>query len=83
MKILLTFDSVHFALDAESKLGQRGFTPKTIPTPRELTSHCGLSILIDYLEGEGLEEIRRDLDVKDIYSFEKTEGNVKKIEKLI
>ncbi len=83
MKTLLTFDSVHFALDAESKLEKKGFTPKTIPTPRELTSHCGLSILIDYLEEKDLEDIRENIDIKDIYSYEKIEGNINKIEKLI
>ena len=83
MKTLLTFDSVHFALDAESKLEDRGFSPKTIPTPRELTNHCGLSILMDHLKLEDLEKMREDLDIKNIYNFEKLEGNINKIEKLI
>lgn len=83
MKTLLTFESVHFALDAESKLKERGLSPKTIPTPRELTSHCGLSILVDYLKMEELELIKEGLDIKNAYIFEKIEGNKNKIEKLI
>lgn len=44
MQALITFDSTHHALRAEQVLEGAGLTPDIIPTPREITASCGLSL---------------------------------------
>lgn len=58
---LLVFDSTHHAMAAESRIkGARleGVTFQTIPTPRQITASCGLSLLF-----EGTVETRLILEV--------------------
>lgn len=45
---LLVFDSTHHAMAAESRIKEaqlEGVTFQTIPTPRQITASCGLSLL--------------------------------------
>lgn len=43
---IITFESTHHAMAAESALKENGIYTKTIPTPRDITLSCGLSILV-------------------------------------
>ena len=42
--MLLTFACIHDVIKAEKLLLERGFTCDLVPTPRELSSDCGMSI---------------------------------------
>lgn len=42
--IVITFDSTNFAMQTESSLKSLGIKHQIIPTPREITLSCGLSI---------------------------------------
>ena len=42
---IITFESTHHAMAAESVLKDEGIYTKTIPTPRDITLSCGLSIM--------------------------------------
>lgn len=42
--LLVTFDSTNFAMQAESQLKAVKIDLQVIPTPREITRSCGLSI---------------------------------------
>ncbi len=55
-KLVLTFDSVNFAMQAEKAIKEDGIEFKTIPTPREISSSCGLSIMTDL---ENIEYMKR------------------------
>lgn len=46
-KLVLTFQSVNFAMQAESVFKSEGMDLKIIPTPREISSSCGLSVMTD------------------------------------
>ena len=46
MTCLLTFQNHHFVMNAEKKLIAEGFYPKTVPTPRNVNSECGFSLLL-------------------------------------
>lgn len=46
MYILITFDSTHHALAAESLLLEANLGPDIQPVPRELSASCGLAIAI-------------------------------------
>ncbi len=41
---VIVFESTHFAIAAESRLKEKSFNIEIIPTPREITASCGLSI---------------------------------------
>ncbi|WP_432405894.1 DUF3343 domain-containing protein [Wukongibacter sp. M2B1] len=69
---VIAFESTHYAIMAEKKLKGK-FNIQTIPTPREVTASCGLSIMFG---GEILEEIKDELtsqnlerDKLDIYKI--------------
>lgn len=70
MKTLISFESVHFALECEERLKDK-YKLRTIPTPRQITLSCGISLLIDTTD---IEKLKRDLDnikYKGIYKYEK------------
>ncbi|NLW16413.1 MAG: DUF3343 domain-containing protein [Firmicutes bacterium] len=46
MHILITFDSTHHALAAESLLLEANLAPDIQPVPREISASCGLAIAI-------------------------------------
>lgn len=53
--LLLTFASANYAMQCEAALKGQGLKGQIIPTPREITLSCGLSILSDI---ENLDKIR-------------------------
>ncbi|CDF58984.1 DUF3343 domain-containing protein [Thermobrachium celere] len=80
--IIITFESTNFAIQAEAALKNSDVNVQIIPTPREITLSCGISILtseenlskIDKLVNEG--KIR----IKEVYRYIK--DDVKKLERL-
>jgi hypothetical protein len=46
-KLLLLFDSIHDVLRAEKLLKGHSIANELIPVPRNLSSDCGMSILLD------------------------------------
>jgi len=43
---ILLFDSIHYVLGAERLLKESGIPVDLIPTPKELSSDCGMSVSI-------------------------------------
>lgn len=82
---LITFDSVHIAMEMEEILKENGINLRTIPTPREVSHSCGLSILSDYDNLDKILEIIKmeELDYKKIFMFIKNEGSENKVEEII
>jgi len=70
---VVAFNSTHHAIKGEKKLQDKGVKIKTIPTPREITASCGLSIRFEPdLLHEVKEIIDEDrLDIKGIYKVKK------------
>jgi hypothetical protein len=56
MSILFTFISVHHTLKAEKILQAAGVRLDIIPTPRSITTSCGMSIVLNAADVEGAEE---------------------------
>ena len=46
-KFLLLFHSIHDVLRAEKTLKQHAVRNELVPVPRELSSDCGMSIIVD------------------------------------
>jgi hypothetical protein len=45
--IIITFQSTNFAMQAEALFKSQGVKHQIIPTPREITLSCGISIRLD------------------------------------
>lgn len=45
--IIITFQSTNFAMQAEAFFKSKGIKHQIIPTPREITLSCGISIRMD------------------------------------
>lgn len=54
MKYVITFSSVHFVIKAEKLLTSNGIKCRLIPTPRQLSSDCGMALEV---QDEDLKEI--------------------------
>lgn len=70
--IIVTFDSVNFAMQTEAVLKEKSIEHQIIPTPREITLSCGLSIKTSYknlIEIKNLSE-NKSIKIKKIYSVE-------------
>ena len=55
---ILIFNSIHRVMKAESILKKEGLKFRLIPTPRSLTSDCGLAI---EMNGKDIEEFKKVL----------------------
>ncbi|MCC5908980.1 MAG: DUF3343 domain-containing protein [Clostridiaceae bacterium] len=71
---VIVFDSTHYAIAAEKNLKDKGYKFNMIPTPREITANCGLSIMFneDILGYIKKDVESKNLKVKGIYEMEKT-----------
>lgn len=80
---LITFESTQFALQAESVFKEEKLDFKTIPTPREVSHSCGLSLLIAFDEVEVAKKLilekRINIDSLYKYSKERHKAKAKKI----
>lgn len=73
---VISFDSTHHAIKAEKLLKEQNLSIKMMPTPREITASCGLSIRF---ESENLLEVediinKEKLAVKGKYKMERKDG---------
>ncbi len=55
---VIAFESTHYAMAAEKTLREKEYDFDTIPTPREISVSCGLSIMF---EKPLLKDISRDM----------------------
>jgi hypothetical protein len=72
MKLILTFESIHAVLKAEKLLKQGEFAHEIVPTPREISSDCGMAIRVSEEIGEKAKTLLVDKGVNT--ELQKTEG---------
>lgn len=77
--ILITFKSTHYTIAAEEIFEAEDMDFKTIPTPREVSHSCGLSLLFSL---EDLERIKmiikgKNIVVDGLFKFIKDGENTK------
>lgn len=80
---VITFSTTSQALKAEKVLQQKKAEFVMIPTPREVSASCGLSVKV-YLDG--IEEIcsilrREKVDISGVYHIDRT-GEASKVQSL-
>lgn len=80
---IITFNSTHHTISAEKVLEENNIPFKTVPTPREITLSCGLSILFPVEDMEKVNKLidAKMLSVKGKYSYT-IEDNVKTIKEM-
>lgn len=59
-ELVLTFESVNFTMQGEKYFEDNGLKLKIIPTPREISSSCGLSILTDISNLDKVRELEKE-----------------------
>lgn len=72
--ILITFESTNFAMQAEASLKNENIIHQVMPTPREITLSCGLSIRFSV---DDVDKVRKLVDenrinVKNMYRVKGT-----------
>lgn len=83
--LVVTFKSTHYTIQAEDVFKENGIGFKTIPTPREITVSCGLSILSALDDEAKISELidKGDLVIANLYKYTKDGNPGAKIEKII
>ncbi len=61
--VVISFNSTHHAIKSEKILKDAGYELTVLPTPREITASCGISIAIDE---DKIDEIVEHLNTKGI-----------------
>jgi len=70
---VIVFESTHYAIAAEKLFKDNGYKFDIIPTPREITHSCGLSIRFI---ADNLKSIKKEIEdahiaIKGIYEIQK------------
>ena len=72
--LLLTFKSVNHTMLTEKILKDEDQKIKIIPTPRQISQSCGLSIMMDMTEKEEMiKRKERDLPIAFIWHYKRGE----------
>lgn len=81
---VVSFDSTHHAIKAEKLFKEHNLNIRMMPTPREITASCGLSIRFEAGDLEEVQEMisTEDLAVRGTYEMKREEGirSAKKID---
>lgn len=79
----LSFDNTNQAMQAESFLKGQNFSITVIPTPREVTLSCGLSVKFNYGGVDAIKDLvaAGSIKAKGIYHL-KRENGVRSIEEI-
>lgn len=81
---IVAFDSTHHAIQLEKILKKQGLEIKTIPTPKEISASCGLSIRFNTnLQDKVKEEIKNlNLSIYGMFKIKKMD-NKKIVEEIV
>jgi len=81
---VVTFESTHHALNGEKSFKDKDIPFKTIPTPREITLSCGLSLKFKLEDLDAVLELYSEekVAIKGIYKFI-MEDNIRKLIQIV
>ena len=73
---VISFDSTHHAIKGEKLFKDVNLNIRMMPTPREITASCGLSIRFEVGDLEEVEDIinQEELAVKGKYKMKREDG---------
>ena len=61
---VILFSSIHFVLQAEKLIKGKGFSIDLIPVPRQLSSDCGICMLIEWQQRDILSSFLEERGVR-------------------
>lgn len=81
---IVSFSSTHHAIRSDKLFGENSIKSITLPTPREITASCGISIRFQYEDMDKILEIleANNVEYKGIYNIKKLENGSKEVNKI-
>lgn len=81
---VIVFESTHYAIAAEKLFKDKGYKFDIIPTPRQITHSCGLSIRFIKQDTKDIEKQMKEakIIIKGIYEMQKI-SNEKRVKKIV
>ena len=81
---IVSFNSTHHAIRLDKTLQEAGIRSTTLPTPREITASCGISIRFLYEDIESVKKILNEnsVEYKGIYKIKRLENGTKEVENI-
>ena len=81
---IVSFNSTHHAIRLDKLLSENSVRATTLPTPREITASCGISIRFLY---EDIEKVKstlteNNIEYKGIYKITRLENGTKEVENI-
>ena len=79
---IVSFNSTHHAIRLDKLLGEASVRATTLPTPREITASCGISIRFLYEDIEKVKNtlVENNIEYKGIYKITRLENGTKEVE---
>ena len=81
---IVAFNSTHHAIRTEKLLSENNMKVTTLPTPREISSSCGISVRFLKDDMEKVENIIESNEIlyNGVYIIDRLEGGKKEVSKL-
>lgn len=81
---IVSFSSTHHAIRSDKLFGENRIKSTTLPTPREITASCGISIRFSYEDIDRVVEILEvnSIEYKGIYNINRLENGSKEVKKI-
>ena len=81
---IVSFNSTHHAMRLEKLLSEASLRATTLPTPREITASCGISIRFLYEDINNLKNIliENNIEYKGVYKITRLENGLKEVENI-
>ncbi|MGX4598062.1 DUF3343 domain-containing protein [Faecalimicrobium sp. JNUCC 81] len=81
---IVSFNSTHHAIRTDKILSENEVTSTTLPTPREITASCGISIRFLYNDIDKVSNILKDnnIEYKGIFHIKRLEDGKKEVKKI-
>ena len=81
---IVSFNSTHHAIRLGKLLEEATIRATTLPTPREITASCGISIRFLYDDIESVKKALNEngIEYKGIYKIKRLENGTKEVENI-
>ena len=81
---IVSFNSTSYAIRLDKLLNEASVKATTLPTPREITASCGISIRFLYEDIESVKNIltQNNIECKGIYKITRLENGTKEVENI-
>ncbi|MGL5316011.1 MAG: DUF3343 domain-containing protein [Peptostreptococcaceae bacterium] len=81
---IVSFNSTHHAIRTDKLFGENSIKSTTLPTPREITASCGISIRFLHNDLDNVNSVLKDnnIEFKGIYHIKKIENGQKEVNKI-